>query len=118
MSNEIQIILYTDEKDRNYVSEFILSLNVKTQSKFYSILNLLKEKGKTLKEPYVKHLEQGIHEIRVRFSNENIRVLYFWDTDNRIVLTNGFLKKMQKIKRSEIELAIKRRQDYHRRYLT
>lgn len=99
MSNKIQIILYTDEKDHNYVSEFILSLNAKTQSKFYSILNLLKEKGKTLKEPYVKHLEQGIHEIRVRFSNENIRVLYFWDTDNRIVLTNGIFKENAKNKK-------------------
>ncbi|MDU2504005.1 MAG: type II toxin-antitoxin system RelE/ParE family toxin [Peptoniphilus sp.] len=37
--------------------------------------------------------------------------------DKRIVLTNGFVKKSNKTPRSEIELAIKYKKDFERRFL-
>ena len=40
------------------------------------------------------------------------RVLYFFYVDQRIVLTNGFIKKTQKTPPQEIEKAKKYRADY------
>jgi phage-related protein len=37
------------------------------------------------------------------------------DTDNRVVLTNGFAKKSQKTPQQEIALAEQRRQDHYQR---
>lgn len=63
-------------------------------------------------DPYSKHLEDGIFELRVKFSSNITRNLYFFAKGKRIILTNGFMKKTQKTLKNEITLAKKRRDDY------
>ena len=41
-------------------------------------INILKEKGNLLREPYTKALSDGIFEIRGRVGNDISRVLYFF----------------------------------------
>ena len=77
-----------------------------------TVVELLEEYGNQVREPYSKHLEDGIFEIRGKTGNDISRVLYFFYFGSRIVLTNGFVKKTQKTPRQEIELAKKYRKDF------
>lgn len=66
-----------------------------------------------LREPYSKHLEDGIFELRNKVGSDITRVLYFFAIGETIVLTNGFTKKTQKTPKSEIQKA----KDYRNEYL-
>ena len=54
----------------------------------------------------------NIWEIRVKSGNNIFRILGFIDSNNIIVITNGFVKKSQKTPKKEIILAEKRKKDY------
>lgn len=43
------------------------------------------------------------------------RIFYFFLIGNKIILTNGFIKKQQKTSQREIDKAIKYKNDYERR---
>ena len=73
---------------------------------------MLEDYGPDLKQPYSKHLEDGIFALRVKFSSNITRTLYFFAKGKRIILTNGFVKKTQKTPKKEIDLAKRRRVDY------
>ena len=85
------------------------------RAKVFRNLELLEIKGNQLREPYSKHLEDGIFELRVKLEKNITRVLYFFVIGNKVILTNGFIKKTQKTPRSEIKLAKQYREDYQRR---
>jgi len=52
--------------------------------------------GTMVREPYSKHLDDGIFEVRAQVGSNISRVLYFFFTGKRIILTQGFIKKTQK----------------------
>ena len=82
------------------------------RAKIVGLLKILEEKGNLLREPYSKHLEDGIFELRCQVGNNISRVLYFFYYEGKIILTNGFVKKTQKTPKEEIRLAKSRRADY------
>lgn len=51
-------------------------------------------------------------ELRTILGNNIVRILYFFDEDEIIIATNGFVKKQQKTPRSGILLAKQRRTIY------
>lgn len=107
---------YFEKEDGTYpAEEFILSQDVKMRAKLFRLLELLEEKGNTLREPYSKSLDDGIFEIRAKQGSNITRVLYFFYVGNKIILTNGFIKKSQKTPPSEIDLAKKYRAEYEKR---
>ena len=107
---------YFAKEDGTYpAEEFILSQDVKMRAKLFRLLELLEEKGNTLREPYSKSLDDGIFEIRAKQGSNITRVLYFFYIGNKIILTNGFIKKSQKTPPSEIDLAKKYRAEYEKR---
>ena len=107
---------YFEKEDGTYpAEEFILSQDVKMRAKLFRLLELLEEKGNTLREPYSKSLDDGIFEIRAKQGSNITRVLYFFYIGNKIILTNGFIKKSQKTPPSEIDLAKKYRAEYEKR---
>lgn len=109
---QFTVIFYEDITGDKPVENFLLSLDIKMRAKLIGILQILQEKGNQLREPYSKHLEDGIFEIRGKVGSDITRVLYFFYLDGKIILTNGFIKKTQKAPRKEIKLAKLRRQDY------
>lgn len=107
---------YFEKEDGTFpAEEFILSQDDKMRAKIFRLLELLEQKGNTLREPYSKSLDDGIFEIRAKQGNNITRVLYFFYIGNKIILTNGFVKKSQKTPPSEIALAKKYRAEYERR---
>lgn len=76
------------------------------------IINVLEEKGNQLREPYSKHLDDGIFEIRGKVGTDITRVLYFFYYGKKIIITNGFIKKTQETPKHEINLAKSYRKDY------
>lgn len=48
------------------------------RAKLVGLLQILQEKGNLLREPYSKHLDNGIFEIRGKVGTNITRVLYFF----------------------------------------
>lgn len=94
------------------IKDFLDSLDKKLRAKLLRTIELLEHNGNELREPYSKHLEDGIFELRVKHGSDIARTLYFFIIGHKIVLTNGFVKKTQKTPKSEIELAKRCRTDY------
>ena len=109
---KFEAIFYEKETGEVPVEDFLCSLDKKLRAKFAGLLLILEEKGNLLREPYSKHLEDGIFELRGKVGTDIARVLYFFYYEGKIVLTNGFIKKTQKTPRSEIIKAQEYRKDY------
>ena len=108
---------YEDTYGHKPIEDFLLALDLKMRAKLLGILKILEEKGNQLREPYSKHLEDGIFEIRGKIGSDITRVLYFFYCDGKIILTNGFIKKTKKTPAKELQLAKKRRAEYMERSL-
>ena len=75
---------YYEKSDGTYpAEEFILSQDIKMQTKLFRLLELLELKGNELREPYSKSLSDGIFEIRAIQGNNITRVLYFFVVDKK-----------------------------------
>lgn len=109
---EFEIIFYNKADGTEPAREFIESLDDKMQARVLKTISLLAKNGTALRMPYSEHLVDGIFEIRAKVGSNISRVLYFFVVGQRIVLTNGFIKKTQKTPKKEIELAKKYRNDF------
>ena len=110
--NMFEVIFYEKENGDCPVQDFLSGLDIKMQAKMIGLLEILEDKGNMLREPYSKHLDDGIFEIRCKVGNNITRVMYFFYYEGKIILTNGFVKKTQKTPKKEIELAKERRRDF------
>ncbi|WP_196595432.1 type II toxin-antitoxin system RelE/ParE family toxin [Pectinatus frisingensis] len=101
------------------VAEYLHSLPEKIRAKAILEIELLEKHGTVLKEPYVKYIQgkkyQGLWELRIKFSSDTARVLYFIFEGNTFVLLHGFTKKTNKTPVQELEKAIRYRKDYEGR---
>lgn len=103
---------YLTESGKCPVREFIDSLDFKTQRKFFFVKELLEEFGHKLPLPHAKFIGNDIFEIRFRGQEGHVRVLYFFCHQDKVIFTNGFIKKTGKTPRNQIEIATERRTKY------
>jgi phage-related protein len=76
---------------------------------FLRISRLIEAHGlQKVHEPYVKHLEGKLWEMRMKGRDGIARAVYVTATERRVVIVRVFNKKTQKTPRNEIELALKR----------
>ena len=97
------------------VIEYLNSINKKLRAKILWTIKLLETNGNTLELPYSRPLEDGIYELRTKQGSDITRVLYFFYIGRKIILTNGFTKKTNKVPKREIEIAKEYRRIYHSR---
>jgi len=95
--------------------EFILSQDVKMKAKLFKMLELLELFGNELREPFSKHLRDGLLEIRAIQGNNIARILYFFVDGRNVILTHGFTKKTQTTPEAEINRAKKYKNAYQER---
>ena len=101
------------------VQDFLYSLNPKLRAKAFSDIELLKKLGNELREPYVRPIKgknnNGLFELRIKFSSDIARIFYFTYYNNKFILLHGFIKKTMKTPKSEINKARKYMEDYKSR---
>ncbi len=107
--DKFEVEFYTKDNGEKPAKDFILGLDVKMRAKVLGIINVLEEKGNQLREPYSKHLEDEIFEIRGKVGTDITRVLYFFCYGKKIIMT---IKKTQEMPKQEIRLAKSYRKDY------
>jgi len=102
------VFLYKD-----FFTNFFENQKQKVKAKIIWTFKLI-ETIKQVPEEYLKHLEgtNGLYEIRVKQGSDIFRIFCFFDAGKLVVLANGFQKKTQKTPKSEIEKALKIKQEY------
>jgi phage-related protein len=79
------------------------------RASFERIVTLIESHGlERVREPYVKHLEGPVWEMRMKGRDGIARAAYVTATGRRVVVVHVFPKKTQKTPRREIEIALGR----------
>ena len=95
-----------------YFGEFMEGLSVKEREKVDYGLVLLKTQDR-LPTKFVKHIRDGLYELRTEYNGNIYRVFFIFDEGNIVVLFNGFQKKTQKTPSSEITKALMIKERYY-----
>ena len=111
-NSEFEIRFYDKADGVKPAKDFILELEPKMQAKVLRTIDMLESNGSELREPYSKHLDDGIFELRAQIGSDISRVLYFFMIGRKAILTHGFIKKTQKTPPSEIDRAKEYRAEY------
>lgn len=91
----------------------IAALPMDIQAKLERILRMIEANGlERVHEPYVKHLEGKLWEMRMSGRDGIARAIYFTAIGKQVIIVRAFVKKTQKTPRSEIELATQRMKDW------
>ena len=76
---------------------------------FLRIAELIETKGlERVREPYVKHLEGALWEMRMKGRDGISRALYVMASGFRVIVLRVFAKKTQRTPRREVDLALRR----------
>lgn len=112
------IIIYEDNNGKSEIVEYLKQLqknsNKNNRIKFNKIvtyIELLSKNGLALNEPYIKHIDKVIWELRPLRD----RILFTSLCDNKFILLSIFKKETQKTPKREIEKAKKMLEDYKKR---
>lgn len=88
------------------------ALSLDLRASFLRITELIESMGlHQIREPYVKHLEGPLWEIRMRGKDGIARAAYVTASGRRVIVVRVFPKKTRKTPRKEIELALRRAKD-------
>lgn len=114
---DFDIIFYQTADGACPVANYLKSIqDKKLYAKILRDINLLKVSGNLLHEPYSKSLSHGLFELRTKQGSNISRIIYFFIIGNRIILTNGFIKKTNKTPKEELDKALKYKNDYLNRF--
>jgi phage-related protein len=87
----------------------LMALPLDIQARYRRITMLIEAYGlEKIHEPYVKHIEGKIWEMRMKGKDGIARALYVAATGKRVVVLRAFIKKTQKTPTYELEKAKER----------
>ena len=118
-----QIKFYEDRQGNKPVAEYILKLRKKSKTsknarimlkKITEYMRILKQYGTYAGEPYVKHIDGDIWELRPT----NDRIFFFYWQKGFFVMLHHFTKKTKKTPTQEINQAKRNLQDFIEREQT
>lgn len=110
------VIFYESGNGKCPVRDFLESISKRERAKVVSWVQALEEHGINLHRPFADLLENGIHELRIKLTGDQYRILYFFCYRDYIVLTHEFIKVSEKVPKKEINKAEKMRKDFLNRY--
>lgn len=114
-SRRWRVVDYTTEDGACPVQELLDGLRRKERQKALAAIDLLEDEGSDLRRPYADTLMDGIHELRVRVSTLQYRILYFFFDRCDIVLTHGFRKTGERVPQTELRRARRCKDDWSKR---
>jgi len=104
---------YFETRFLEEANKFISRLDAKTVKKIFYNIDLAEQ---TNDPKLLKKLQNDIWEFRTKYAGNQIRLLAFWDkTDSKSTLvfaTHGFIKKVDKVSKNEIDGAIRIKKEY------
>ncbi len=107
------VMRYFETRFMEEADEFLSQLDLKTVKKILYNIDLVEQ---TNDPKLFKKLQNDIWELRTIFGGLQIRLLAFWDkSDNKktlVIATHGFIKKVDKVPKGEIERAVRLRDKY------
>jgi len=108
-----QVKFYKTSAGDSPIESFLDSLPGKVAQKITWVLSVVEELD-IIPSKYFKKIEstEKTYECRIDFGGNTYRLLGFFHLGHFFVLTNGFMKKSNKIPKAEIELCIKRMKDF------
>lgn len=97
------------------VEEFLNSIK-NQQLKIKTLKNILRlaEIGNKARYPLTDYVDNGIFELRTQESGNLTRIFYFFVFGSKIILTNGYIKKSQKLDKLEFNKALNYMKDYYK----
>jgi len=99
------VVLYGDKRAEKEVGK----LADDVRADFLRIVDMVERYGlEQVHEPYVKHLQSKLWEMRMRGRDGIARAAYVTAQGKRVVVLHAFVKKTQQTPRETIELALKR----------
>ena len=99
---------YYDKNGKSVAYDFFQEATEGLQNKFLVLAKRMGDSGKIFDKTKFRHEVDGIY----AFKPQPDRYLSFFTDGKKIVVTNGFTKKTDKLPKNEKELAIRFRQDY------
>jgi len=114
-SFDFRVLFYDKIDGSKPAKEYLHGLDAKMRAKMTRTISVIKAEGTLVREPYSKHLDDGIFEARAKVGSNISRVLYFFFDGRCIVFTHGFTKKTQKTPQAEVDRAKKYRAEYRNR---
>jgi len=107
MPSEYRVTFYRKESNgEEPVMEYLDRLDKKDRAKVLKYIEFLREHSGHLDEPYSRHIQGKIRELRVDFSSNRHRIFFFLCIGRNIILLSAFLKKTPKTPVKEIEKAL------------
>lgn len=110
-----KINFYKDSSGKEPVREYLDSLATKSDkdsriklNKIRDYMKILSMNGTRAGEPYVKHIEGNLWELRPL----NNRIFFFGWNGDRFILLHQFIKKTQKTPQREIDQAKRNMRDF------
>lgn len=110
------IEIYTDQKGKQPVVEFLKSLSDKERVRIVKTVSNLSNGLIPQGMPYTRFLREGIYEFRQKVHTGQVRILYFFVVEGKMVFTHGFMKKTQKTPKAEIDRAIRIREEWRKQH--
>jgi len=93
----------------NSVDKELEALPEDMQARFFWVGELIRSRGlEKVGEPYVKHLQGGLWEMRIKGKDGISRAIYVVAKPKRIVVVRVFVKKTQKTPQKELKIALQR----------
>ena len=91
----------------------VTALPLDMRSRFAKIADLIIQNGlQRVHEPYVKHVEGKLWEMRLNGADGIARSIYFASSGERVVVLRTFIKKTESTPRREIEIALRRMKEF------
>lgn len=115
-STPFTIESFRSNSGKDYVAEFLDSLDEMSRASVDTDLSELERLGTRAREPLSKPLGKGLFELRSKTPMGNVRILYFFLKGRIILLTNGFVKKTWAVPQDEIDIARRRMKEYTQRF--
>lgn len=109
--SEFTIEWYCDSKGHSPALEYFDEQPKDKQRKLLNLFRLMGEQGKIFDETKFRNEGDGIY----AFKPQPDRYLCFFFKGKKIIVTNAFIKKTQKLPSSEKEQALKAYQSYEKR---
>jgi phage-related protein len=99
-----EVLFYRSPRGECFTEEFLNGLPAKVRGKVLRWIKALETHGPNLPRPYADVVRGKIRELRIVFSTNQYRLLYFF-AGKQIVITHGFVKKTDPVPVGELDRA-------------